>query len=634
MIYKDFRFWCQKVLPLVYDCSLSYVEVLYKVVDYLNNLIHDTSVLSEEVAELREIVENLDVDIQTAVNEQLQQMLSDGDFDDIIDARVDDALDEAKDEIDDKLDEAVDAVEDMLQPLEDKVKAIPIVIGRVGRLLDNGVYGGIVSSGQGCAYDGTYYYTCGQTNSSDTTQSIAKFNQIGEISGYQTYTQLGHANGMCYLNGKFYVANGSSATISVVNASTLAYESAIDVSAYGAAAIAVCTDGTNLYSIIGSAGNWKMHKVENGTATVLFSVPYKSNLDPYSIPQGCTWFKGKFYVIVNRPNTIYEITEDGELTSAYYVPSDDGYFPLGELEGFLVKGEELLLFSTSGHSEAIFGSYSQYLTTYSYQLFACSIGNGNVTGAYQIAKPAPLSLTVNGNGTHSFNPISSFTTVEEACWIANLHHAAEFNVSNVTSGLMLLENGKYSVYAPSGNRTISTVVAVNCTLMISQLSISSLMKVEHSNVIVKSGGYNCVINIAFSNVKFIDAWFANLQSLTWTRSEIEIDEQNDGINSSATITMDQSRAGYFRYIGRCREYVIRLARANGSAAFVQISIPSTKPNPVSVCMTSFAAGSYATGDSNFPYVKIDSADKLYLVNDSSQDILLSGQTAFMKIEAL
>ena len=34
-----FRIWCQKVLPLVYDDSLSYYEVLGKTVKYINNLI-------------------------------------------------------------------------------------------------------------------------------------------------------------------------------------------------------------------------------------------------------------------------------------------------------------------------------------------------------------------------------------------------------------------------------------------------------------------------------------------------------------------------------------------------------------------------------------------------------------------
>lgn len=36
---KPFRFWSQKVLPLVYDDSLSYYEVLDKVAHKLNELI-------------------------------------------------------------------------------------------------------------------------------------------------------------------------------------------------------------------------------------------------------------------------------------------------------------------------------------------------------------------------------------------------------------------------------------------------------------------------------------------------------------------------------------------------------------------------------------------------------------------
>ncbi len=38
---QEFRFWCQKVLPLVYDDSLSYYEVLCKLVDYLNQMIEN-----------------------------------------------------------------------------------------------------------------------------------------------------------------------------------------------------------------------------------------------------------------------------------------------------------------------------------------------------------------------------------------------------------------------------------------------------------------------------------------------------------------------------------------------------------------------------------------------------------------
>ena len=34
----SFKFWCQKVLPLVYDDSLSYYEVLCKLTEYINKM--------------------------------------------------------------------------------------------------------------------------------------------------------------------------------------------------------------------------------------------------------------------------------------------------------------------------------------------------------------------------------------------------------------------------------------------------------------------------------------------------------------------------------------------------------------------------------------------------------------------
>lgn len=63
---KTFKFWCQKVLPLVYDNSLSYYEVLCKVVDYINELINSD----------KTIVLNVDK-LTTEVN-TIKNILSDG----------------------------------------------------------------------------------------------------------------------------------------------------------------------------------------------------------------------------------------------------------------------------------------------------------------------------------------------------------------------------------------------------------------------------------------------------------------------------------------------------------------------------------------------------------------------------
>ncbi len=50
---KHFNYWCQKVLPLVYDDSLSYYETLCKVVDYINNSIQDQVDFTTEIEELK-----------------------------------------------------------------------------------------------------------------------------------------------------------------------------------------------------------------------------------------------------------------------------------------------------------------------------------------------------------------------------------------------------------------------------------------------------------------------------------------------------------------------------------------------------------------------------------------------------
>lgn len=51
---KQLKFWCQKVLPLVYDDSLSYYEVLCKITKKLNELISSNNELKSDIEEIVE----------------------------------------------------------------------------------------------------------------------------------------------------------------------------------------------------------------------------------------------------------------------------------------------------------------------------------------------------------------------------------------------------------------------------------------------------------------------------------------------------------------------------------------------------------------------------------------------------
>lgn len=90
---RPFRFWCEKVLPLVYDDSLSYYELLCKVVDYLNKTMENVNSLSENFDELQNAFNTLknyvndyfkNLDVQEEINKKLDEMVISGYFDDLM----------------------------------------------------------------------------------------------------------------------------------------------------------------------------------------------------------------------------------------------------------------------------------------------------------------------------------------------------------------------------------------------------------------------------------------------------------------------------------------------------------------------------------------------------------------------
>ena len=87
---RPFRFWCQKVLPLVYDDSLSYYELLCKVVEYLNNTISDVNKLSEGFQKLYNYVHDYfkNLDVQDEINNKLDEMVTSGEFEKIFGTSV------------------------------------------------------------------------------------------------------------------------------------------------------------------------------------------------------------------------------------------------------------------------------------------------------------------------------------------------------------------------------------------------------------------------------------------------------------------------------------------------------------------------------------------------------------------
>lgn len=96
-----FRFWCQMALPLTYDDSLSYYELLNKVVTYLNNTISDVANVETNVGRLADAYNQLqsyvndyfdNIDIEAELRTVLDKMALDGTLDDLLSPIVEQQL--------------------------------------------------------------------------------------------------------------------------------------------------------------------------------------------------------------------------------------------------------------------------------------------------------------------------------------------------------------------------------------------------------------------------------------------------------------------------------------------------------------------------------------------------------------
>lgn len=77
MASNKFKFYCQKVLPLVYDESLSYYEVLCKLTDYMNTMFETQENYEAALAQLNIQQQNLSnqfIELRQSISADLAEM--------------------------------------------------------------------------------------------------------------------------------------------------------------------------------------------------------------------------------------------------------------------------------------------------------------------------------------------------------------------------------------------------------------------------------------------------------------------------------------------------------------------------------------------------------------------------------
>lgn len=81
-----FKAWCLQTLPTIFDESMSYYELLCKLLHYIEGCLQDVQLLGEEFVKLKQFVENYfdSLDIQQEVNNKLDQMVVDGTMQELV----------------------------------------------------------------------------------------------------------------------------------------------------------------------------------------------------------------------------------------------------------------------------------------------------------------------------------------------------------------------------------------------------------------------------------------------------------------------------------------------------------------------------------------------------------------------
>lgn len=178
---KPFRFWCQKVMPLVYDDSLSYYELLCKVVDYLNKTMEDVDTL------------HTDVDSLLAAYNQLQQYVND----------YFNSLD-VQEEINNKLDDMAEtgALSAIIAPLVLNV-AVPLFVSSTSEMTDHGRVYVLTSTGFVYIWNGTSWYNTGMNYTENFQQYILVSGTLSDGTDANDIT----TNGVWNLNGSYTYTN-------------------------------------------------------------------------------------------------------------------------------------------------------------------------------------------------------------------------------------------------------------------------------------------------------------------------------------------------------------------------------------------------------------------------------------------
>lgn len=335
---KPFRFWCHKIIPLIYDDSLSYYELLCKVVKYLNEVIENQNAANEafdtietNFKQLKYYVEHYfdDLDVTEEINNKLDQMAESGALADLIAAYL------------------PTSNETLIYP-----EYLASAIYADGRYDQDNIRSLCSIIQSICVLDDTHAVglVCRPLAAHPTNYAnLIEFNpQTGIITNTHQDVLVGHGNDMCTDGTYLYVAwdytfaeDYTYTPSNKISKISLADFSVVEVIDPEVRAISIGFDEVNKEFYIGSTGT--QYFVFNNDFSVMvrsfelksenFWTNYYTGGSVKNVFQSCNIVNGYLYQVYSYPNVMVRYDLNGNIMQIYNFPYQLGNGgSIGELE--------------------------------------------------------------------------------------------------------------------------------------------------------------------------------------------------------------------------------------------------------------------------------------------------------------
>lgn len=293
---KPFRFWCQKVLPTVYDDTLSYYELLCKTVDYLNKTTSNVDELETIVTDLKNYVDNYfaNLDVQEEINNKLDAMVADGTFDKIINETI-------FNDLNNKVDNAVEITNNLINSSE-RERVYTQTIGSLPKTEGDQNY-----TLEGCYCLGNSlivsYFRSSTKSTSLYVYNVSNPASPTIVTSRVNLTNLGHFNNITYDGNLLYACGYEYNNLYSINPVTL--ETAL-VRELGEAAY---------INVLKVENQWYFQKPSNVFSVYDENFTYIKDITfqvPTSCVQGCYYNNGVIYLLRSGYcNYVYRCDTEG-----------------------------------------------------------------------------------------------------------------------------------------------------------------------------------------------------------------------------------------------------------------------------------------------------------------------------------